>query len=223
MNEKNLLHRPLDPEQRSDKTLRMVQLAMLIAISSVLVFISFPIIPAAPFLKYDMADIPILLAAFTMGIPAGLLVLGVAAAVQAFLLGQDGPLGFLMHIIASGTLIVVAAGIYRKMKKSKKGMVIGLVCGAIAMALIMIPLNFIVTPKVVMDVSMIESSKLFFDSLFGGYDPAAYSATAIEAYNMVKGLLLPALIPFNLIKAGLNSLIFYLVFRNMPRLIKAKS
>lgn len=220
MSGKNLLHRPLDPDSRSDRTLRMVQMAMLIAISSILVFACFPIVPGAAFLKYDMADVPVLLCAFTMGAPAGLIVLAAASFIQAFLFGHDGPIGFLMHMVATGLLVVVATGIYFLFKKREKSVIIGLVCGSLARTLVMIPLNFIFTPKVLMDVPVVEAARIFSDSLFSGYDPAAYSEAAVSAYNAVKALLLVGLIPFNLLKAGLNSLIFYLVYRNMPKLIK---
>ncbi len=47
---------------------KMVMMAMLAAISIVLVnFIHFPIFPSAPFLEYDMADVPILIGTFLFG------------------------------------------------------------------------------------------------------------------------------------------------------------
>ena len=43
------------------RTRRLVEMAMLAAISIVLVMlIRIPLIPAAPFLEYDMADVPVL-------------------------------------------------------------------------------------------------------------------------------------------------------------------
>ncbi|MEG1661904.1 MAG: ECF transporter S component, partial [Clostridiales bacterium] len=163
MNQRQLLHRPLNAQNQKDNTLLMVQMAMLIAISSVLVFICFPLVPGATFLKYDMADVPVLLCAFTMGPVPGLLVLGIASFIQAFLFGHDGPIGFLMHMIASGTLVLVAYGIYAGLKKHKKAMIGGLICGSLAMAAIMIPLNFIFTPKVMMNVPVGEAFRLFID------------------------------------------------------------
>ncbi|MCR4962323.1 MAG: ECF transporter S component [Firmicutes bacterium] len=196
-------------------TLTLVRMAMLIAVSSVLVFLCFPLIPSAPFLKYDMADVPVLFAAFTMGWGPGMIVLTVASFIQAFLFGHDGPIGFLMHMIASGTLVTVAYAIYAACRKTNKGLILALICGSIAMALIMIPLNFIFTPKVLMDVPIGESARIFFDGLSGGYTAGAYSEAAVTAYQTVKGMLLVALIPFNLLKAGLNSLLFYLVYRSI--------
>ncbi len=205
-----------------DSTLQLVRMAMLIAVSSVLVFLCFPLVPAASFLKYDMADVPILLCAFTMGWGPGMIVLTVASFIQAFLFGHDGPIGFLMHMIASGTLVLVAYAIYAACKRTNKGMILALICGSISMALIMIPLNFIFTPKVMMDVSVSEAARIFIDGLSGGYTPGAYSEAAVTAYQMVKGLLLVGLIPFNLLKAGLNSLLLYLVYRSIHAWRKKK-
>ena len=71
------------------RTRRLVEMAMLAAISIVLVMlIRIPLIPAAPFLEYDMADVPVLLAAFLISPGAGLLVLFVVSVIQAFI--QEG-------------------------------------------------------------------------------------------------------------------------------------
>ena len=53
-----------------DNVVRMAQMGMLAAIAIVLVTVTqFPIIPAAPFMKYDMADVPILLGTRRMDWP----------------------------------------------------------------------------------------------------------------------------------------------------------
>ena len=218
--EPQLLHRSADLNNRHDRTLRMVQMAMLVAISSILVFICFPIVPGAPFLKYDMADVPILLATMTMGAPAGMIVLIAASAIQAFVFGHDGPIGFLMHVVASGTLVLVARGIYCASRKKTWGKILGLAVGVLAWVAVMIPMNFIFTPKVMMDAPIGESASIFWHSIFGGFDPAAYSEVTVSAFGTVKGLLLIGLLPFNLLKAGLNSAIFLAVDRALPKLIK---
>ncbi len=203
------------------QTLRLAQLAVLVAISSLLVFISFPIIPGAP-MEYDMANVPILFAAFVFGTPAGLLVLVIAAFIQAFLLGHNGWIGFLMHVISSATMIFVARGISAKFKMSKTGMIIGLVAGSVAVMLIMIPLNFIFMPKVMMNVPIAEAFSIFISGLGGNIDPTLYSELAVTAYNTVKGMLLVAIMPFNLLKCLLNSLLFYLLYRAVPMLTKSR-
>ena len=219
----NLLHRPMDPRNPRDRTLRLVQMAVLVASSSVLVLLSFPILPVVPFMEYDLADIPVLLCTFTMGTPAGLLVLTIAALLQAFVFAHNGIIGFIMHMISSGIWVLLAGGIYSLCKRTTKGMVLGLVCGTIAVVLVMIPLNFIFIPVLMnADLSVAETASIFWQGLFGGYDPAAYSEAAIAMHDTVAGLLWIGIIPFNLIKWVLHSVIFVIVYRSLPFLHRHK-
>ena len=64
-------------------TVRLAKMAMLIAISIVLVWlIHFPIIPVVPFLEYDPADIPILLGTFAFGPLGGIVITVITAIIQ---------------------------------------------------------------------------------------------------------------------------------------------
>lgn len=64
-------------------TRQLVSMAMLGAISIVLVsVVHFPLIPAAAFLEYDPADIPILIGTFAYGPLAGLLMTIVVSIIQ---------------------------------------------------------------------------------------------------------------------------------------------
>ena len=73
------------------KTQRLTRMALLAAVSIVcILLIQIPIIPAAPFLKYDMADVPILMGAFMLGPLAGIEILVAVSAIQAFFMGGDG-------------------------------------------------------------------------------------------------------------------------------------
>ena len=95
----------------------------------------FPLFPAAAFLQYDPADVAILIGAFAFGPLAGLAVTVIASAIQAFLLGGDGVYGFLMHVIASGTLALVAGSIYR-LRHTRMGGLTALIAGTVAMGLV---------------------------------------------------------------------------------------
>ena len=195
---------------------------MLIAISAVLVFVSFPIVPAAAFLEYDAADVPVLLAAFTMGPGAGMAVLTLASAIQAFLFGKNGVIGFFMHMMASGALVLVSGVIYRRFAKKPGALVGGLIAGSLLMVLLMIPLNFIFTPKLMMDVPIAESAAIFA-SRFLGLGGGEFSEACVNAYELVRGMLLVAIVPFNLVKAGLNSVLFALCFKRMRQLLAEKN
>ena len=69
----------------NEKVRKLVTMAMLAALSIVLVYvIHFPIFPAASFLEYDPADIPILIGTFAYGPLAGVLLTVVVSVIHAY-------------------------------------------------------------------------------------------------------------------------------------------
>ena len=169
----------------------MTQIAMLAALSLVLVtFVHFPIFPTAPFLEYDMADVPVLIGGFLLGPIEGLAILLVVSVYQAFALGGNGWVGLVMHFVASGLLVVISAVIFR-WKKTVASMIIGLILGCIAMTAAMIPMNLTLT--------------------------VYFLGTPRE---VVEQMMLPVIIPFNLIKSSANSTLAALVYFPLKRLVK---
>ena len=176
---------------KNKSVLRLTQLALLSALSIVIGLVRFPILPSAPFLEFDFADTPILIAALSFGTVPGLAVLLVVSFIQAFLMGGNGVIGFIMHFAASGVLVTVVSLIAGHKKQPSPGRVAAaLICGTLAMTAAMIPLNYVFTPM-----------------LFGA------------PREMVTELLLPAIIPFNLIKAGVNSVLAYVLFRTLCKIL----
>lgn len=142
-------------------------------------FIAIPILPNAPFLLYSPGDLPLLIIGYFFGPIPGILGSALKAVFFAlFRADGNGIWGMLMNFLASGTFVLVFSLIARKSKKTST-IVIGLVCGILGRTGIMIPANLIITPIVI--------------------------HAPVEA---VKKLLLPAIIPFNLIHSGINSILF---------------
>ena len=169
-----------------NKTVRLAKMGMLVAISVVLVyFIHFPIFPAVAFLEYDPADIPILIGTFAFGPVAGVLLAIVTSVIQGVTVSAaSGVYGILMHVIATSTMVLVAGIIYKK-NKTRKGAIIGLVCGVIAWIIVMIGANLVITP------------------LFMGVPRA------------VVWDLMPFIAAFNGIKAGVNAIITFLLYKRI--------
>ena len=169
---------------------KLASLSVLVAVSVVLTaLVHFPIFPAVPFLEYDPADIPVIIAGFAFGPSAGVLITFAAAIIQGLTVSaQSGIYGILMHIIATSFLVVTSSVIY-KVNKTKKGAVIALLCGISAMTLSMIPANLYITPY------------------FMGVER-----------SVVKGLLI-YMIAFNLIKAGLNSAITFVIYKKISGIL----
>lgn len=174
-----------------NKTRKLATMAVLAALSIVLVaIIHFPIFPAASYLEYDPADIPILICGFAFGPLAGIAVTVAAALIQGLTVSaQSGIYGIIMHIIATGTFVSVSSLIYRR-HKTKKMAAVALLAGVVSMALIMAAANLVVTPA------------------FTGMPASAIMA-----------MILPIIIPFNLIKAGVNGAVTFFIYKSISRLI----
>jgi riboflavin transporter FmnP len=164
-------------------------MGMLAAISLVLVLIIRIPYPPAPFLVYDPADIPIFIGAFAFGPMAGLALTAVVSFIQAFVLGGDGIIGFFMHFVATGAFVLAAGYIY-KINKTRKNAVIGLFCGTIIMTVSMILWNLLITP------------------IFLGVPREA-----------VIGMLATVILPFNLLKAGINSVVTFITYKSIARFL----
>ena len=96
----------------------------------------------------------------------------------------SGLYGIIMHIISTSTLVIVAGVIYQK-HKTRKTALIGLVCGVLAMTIVMIGANMIITP------------------LFMGVP------------RNVVWQLMPFIAGFNAIKAGINGIVTFLLYKRI--------
>lgn len=174
---------------RRSRTMKLAKMGMLAAISLILVNIHFPIFPVIAFMEYDPADIPILIGTFAFGPMAGLLITLVTSIIQGVTVSAAaGVYGIIMHIIATGTYVIMAGFVYQYIK-SKKGAITALVLGTIAMTIMMVGANYIVTP--------------------------AFMNVPRDAITA----LLPFIIGFNLIKAGANGVITFFVYKRVSRFL----
>jgi len=173
-------------------TEQMVKLAVLSALGLVLMFfVRFPVIPSAPFLEYEPGDVPALIAAFLYGPVSGLVVTFVIVVVQAFTVSAGSSwIGAVMHFAATGSMVWVAGTIYKR-RRTYKGALVGLFLGSLTMTALMIPLNLIFT--------------------------AMFLNLPREA---VKDIILTAVIPFNIFKTAVNSILTILLYKNVGKLLK---
>ena len=111
----------------SANTRKLTTLAMLAALAIVLVaLIHFPLVPAAPFLEYDPADIPIFIGTFLFGPAAGLALTAVVCVIQGVTVSAaSGPIGIIMHFLATGTFVLLAGNLYRA-HRTRKAALLGL-------------------------------------------------------------------------------------------------
>ena len=168
-------------------TKQLVTMALMCAISILLSFIEFPIMPAASFLKLDIALVPSAVVGFAYGAGPGILVGIVSAVAHGAISGNW--VGCLMNIIVTIAFILPASAIYKR-NRTFKGAVIALVVATICLVAGAIVANLVVDP-------------IFYGMPF----------------DVVAGLVVPAILPFNIIKGVVISILTALVYKSISNLI----
>jgi len=172
------------------KTKKITSISILVSLSIIAgYFIHFPILPQAPFLLYDPGNVFLLIGSFKLGPKIGVLMTLITAILFALIIGQGGPYGVLMNFLATGTFVFVSSKIYF-LHHDKKGAILGLILGTLAMTLIMVPANLIITP------------------LYLGVER-----------EIVFKMLIPAIIPFNILKGIISGFITFILYKRLYPLI----
>lgn len=140
-------------------------------------------IPLVLFLKYDPKDVVIVIGGLIFGPLTSFAVTMIVSVVQMFTISGTGILGCIMNIISSCSFACTAAFIYKK-KHKLSGAILGLFCGFSCQVVVMMLWNYLIAP------------------IYMGYPREA-----------IVELLLPAFLPFNLIKGGLNAAITMLLYK----------
>jgi len=169
-------------------TNKMIKISLLSALSLILMYIDFPVIPIFPWLKIDLSDVPALLGAFGFGPLAGVLIELIKNMLIVLVKGtQTGLVGETANFLVGVALILPASFVYRR-NKSKKSAILGMVLGAVCMEVVGIIANvYFLLPAYGMQMSPAESIKY-----------------------ITLGLL-----PFNGIKAVIVSVLTYILYKKV--------
>ena len=178
----------------SKRTNLLVKGAILLAVSFVLTFLEFPVIPAVPWLKLDFSAVPLLLAALLYGPFFGLILTAMLQILDIFIKGsQTGGVGQLANFLLLGLFIITISLIYKR-DSSKKTLPLAMFAGTIALIIGAIVANhFILVP-------------LFSPGL----------TKNVTAYREYLFKWIPI---FNLIKGFVLSLISYFLFAKLSPLM----
>ncbi len=176
--------------KKNNKVFSLVVIALFTAIA----YISSLALPIkVQFLTLDIKDAFLTIGALYFG-PLSGVVMSFAVSMLELLFGSDtGIYGFIMNFIGSATFALVASLIYTY-KRNLSNAVTGLFCACIAMTVVMIAANLIITP----------------------YFMAAKGMTA----QAVEKMIVPLLLPFNLFKGLLNAGIVMLLYKPVSVALK---
>ncbi|MBQ6152464.1 MAG: ECF transporter S component [Ruminococcus sp.] len=137
------------------------------------------------FLTYEPKDVILTIGAFIFGPVAGIIMSLVVCLIEMVTVSTTGFIGLLMNFLASAVFVGVSSIIYSR-KKTLSRAILGLVAGSFSMLCIMLLWNYIMTP-IFMNVPR----------------------------EAVLDMFVPILIPFNLLKAGLNSALILLLYKGV--------
>lgn len=166
------------------KTSKLTLMAMLCALAFVsVVAIRIPLIPIVPFLEYEPKDVIIMTGGFLFGPMAAALISVIVSFVEMFTISSTGIIGLIMNILSTVAFVCPAAYLYKKYH-SMVGALTGMITGTLLMTFIMVLWNYLITP------------------IYMGYPREA-----------VAELLLPAFVPFNLLKGGINTALTLLIYK----------
>ena len=167
---------------------KMIKISLLAAIAVVLMYFDFPIIPAFPWLKIDLSEVPALMGGFAYGPVAGGVIVVLKVFLRFLIKGTEtGFVGEIANIIVGLALVVPSAWIYNK-NKSKKTAILGMVLGAL-----------------VMQVLGIISNVYFLLPAYG----MKLEGVALTNYVFL------GIVPFNLVKALIVSVATYLLYKKL--------
>lgn len=169
----------------NNKVQKMVSIAMLAAIGTVLQFVAFPIMPAFSFLKIDFSDIPILLGMFLYGPLAGVITAFVRSLLHLFLTGlaPQNMVGDFASFLASSIFTLPIFYFFGKKKNIRTNRIVGLVSGFLALTIFMSIANYFVITPVYLQLYGVTTQQFLGTSL------ASYVAIGIVPFNLIKGLL----------------------------------
>ncbi len=147
-------------------------------------------VPVVLFLKYEPKDVIITISGFMFGPLASLVTSAVVSLIEMVTVSDTGPIGAIMNFIGTSAFACTAAIIYKKFH-TIKGAFAGLCVSTLFMTLVMLAWNYLITP------------------IYMGYPREAVAA-----------MLLPAFLPFNLIKGVLNSALTMLIYKPLSNVMR---
>lgn len=200
----------LKPEKQSPAR-RVAYVGIFAAIAAVLMYLELQLPFAPSFYKLDFSEVPILICSFSMGPVAGVVCELVKEILKLLMKGTTTAfVGDLANFVVGCSLILPASVVYFA-KKSKKGAIIGMAVGTVCITVVGSLFNA---------VYLLPA----FSTLYGmPLEAIVGMGTKINpAINSVSTLVLFAVAPFNLLKGVVDSIITFLLYKHIERLLRMR-
>ena len=194
-------------KQRLISTNTMTKVAILSAISYILMFISLPIPGIFPdFLKIDISDVPAIFGGMSLGPVAGFIIVFIKNLFHAMTASTTAWIGEIANFLIGGSYVVIVSLIYRH-KKDIKDLLIGFILGTIVMIIVGCLTNYYMLLPFYAKVMPMEA----IISMGSIINPRI---TDLGSFVILM------IAPFNLVKAVLISLITLPLYKKMEVILK---
>ena len=196
-------------KKRKLTTREITTVGMLGAIATVLMLFEIPLPFAPSFYEIDFSEVPVLVGCFALGPVAGVLVELIKIILNFAINGTvTAGVGEVANFLIGISFCVPAAIIYKKMK-TKKAAMLGLVVGTIVMAIFGCFINaYVLLP------TYAKAFQIPIDGLIA-------MGTAVNAgINSLMTFVVFAVLPFNLLKGILDSIIVLLIYKKISPILK---
>ncbi|MDE7003213.1 MAG: ECF transporter S component [Oscillospiraceae bacterium] len=200
----------LKPEKQSPAR-RVAYIGIFAAIAALLMYIEFALPFAPGFYELDFSEIPVLICSFSLGPVAGVVCEFVKEMLKLLLKGTSTAfVGDLANFVVGCSFILPASVVYFA-KKTKTGAIIGMGVGTAAMTVFGSLFNA---------VYLIPAFSVLFNMPL---EVIIGMGTDINpAIVSVNTLVLFAVVPFNLLKGGLVSVVTFFLYKHIERLLRMK-
>lgn len=186
----------------------MTFIAMMGAISSILVFFRFPLPLLPPFLSFDVSPIIEMIGGFMYGPVAAFLIIILKILLQLVLQGSHSVgTGELQNLILGCAYVMPTILFYRK--KTRKRAAIGMIIGTLTVSIVSVFSNlYLIIP--------------FYAKLFGMtmQDIVAMCTEVNPKVTDGFTMVLFGIVPFNLIKYGFCSVMTFFLYKRLSKPIK---
>lgn len=194
------------------KTTWMVKVAMLSAVSVVLMLFEFPLpFLAPPFYEFDFSEVPVLLGTFALGPLAGVVIELIKVLLNLLINGTiTGGVGEAANFVVGVAYVLPAGLIYRKCK-TKKAAALGMLVGSVVMVTLGAFINaYILIPAYGKALSMpmdafVEMGRAIYPSI-----------------DSLAKLVIFCVVPFNAFKVIVVSLVTRFIYKPLRPILKGK-
>ena len=190
---------------------RAAYVGIFAAMAAVLMYFELPLPFAPSFYEIDLSEVPVLICSFSLGPVAGVVCELVKVVLKLLLKGTSTAfVGDFANFVVGCSFILPATVIYHRCK-TKKGAMIGMATGTVVMSVFGSLFNA---------VYLLPA----FATLYGvPLEQLVAMGTAVNGMiNSVSTLVLFAVVPFNIVKGAIVSLLTTLLYKRVERLLRMR-